>query len=396
MPTQNPYRTPKPAHIAFMSIPGHGHVNPGLGLVTALVDRGHRVSYAIPKPFAPQVEDAGAEHIGYETLLPTGEKGDEWTTDLLEAVTMFLDEAIAVVPQLLTAYGDDHPNLIVHDIGAQHAPVLAAHWGVPSIPLSPSHVGFEGYQETFGIDDETDEMVQFSERFQDYLDSYDTGLTYASVSMPERTVAMIPRSFQYYSDKVSSDVTFVGPVLTERASQGDWQPPQGRRVLLISLGSAYTNEPQFFRDCIRAFADETDWHVVLTIGKHVDRAEIGPVPEHVEVHTWVPQLRILSHADAFITHCGMGGTMEGLYFGVPIIGVGQLGEQFANAARIAELGLGVHLPLAETDPATLHAALHHVTADPDIRRNLDSMRTEIEAAGGLRKAVDVLESVLAE
>lgn len=127
MPTQNPYRTTKPAHIAFMSIPGHGHVNPGLGLVTALVDRGHRVSYAIPKPFAPQVEDAGAEHIGYETLLPTGEKGDEWTTDLLEAVTMFLDEAIAVVPQLLTAYGDDHPNLIVHDIGAQHAPVLAAH-----------------------------------------------------------------------------------------------------------------------------------------------------------------------------------------------------------------------------------------------------------------------------
>lgn len=167
-------------------------------------------------------------------------------------------------------------------------------------------------------------------------------------------------------------------------------------MLLISLGSAFTNRPEFFRDCTRAFADETDWHVVLTIGKHVERAELGPVPDHFEVRTWVPQLRILSHADAFITHCGMGGTMEGLYSGVPIIGVGQLGEQFANAARVEELELGVHLPPETATAQSLHAALHHVTSDVDIRKNLDSMRTEMRSAGGLSAAIEVVESELAE
>lgn len=395
MSAQNAYRTKKPAHIAFMSIPGHGHVNPGLGLVSALVERGHRVTYALPKAFAPQVEDAGAEHVDYETLLPTGEKGDEWTTDQVEAVNMFLDEAIAVVPQLLAAYDEDRPDLVVHDIGAQHAPVLAAQWGVPAVSLSPTHVLFEGAEEVFDIEQDAEVMARFQERFQEFLDHYNTGLTYASMINPRRSVVTIPRGFQYRGDTVPENVSFVGPMLTERAFQGAWQPPEDRRVLLISLGSAYTNQPGFFRACVRAFADHTDWHVVLTIGKHVDREEIGPVPDHVEVRTWVPQLRILSHADAFITHCGMGGTMEGLHSGVPIIGVGQLGEQFANAARVEELGLGVHVPLAEATPESLRAALRRVTSDVEIRRNLESMRAEMRSAGGVRAAVEVVESELA-
>ncbi|TCP45766.1 MGT family glycosyltransferase [Tamaricihabitans halophyticus] len=395
MPAQNGYRIRKPAHIAFMSIPAHGHVNPGLGLVSELARRGHGVTYAVPESFAPQVIEAGATHIGYETMLPTGEKGDEWTTDYLEAANMFLDEAIAVVPQLRAAYQDDVPDVVVHDIGAQHAPVLAACWGVPAVSLSPTHVAFEGFEEVFGIGHEVDGLATHRAEFQAFLDRYETGLDYESMMRPPNSLVTIPRSFQYCGDRVADDVIFAGPMLTERAFQGDWQPPTGKRVLLISLGSAYTNQPEFFRDCVRAFGDDPSWHVVLTIGKHVDRAAIGPVPEHFEVHRWVPQLRILSYADAFISHCGMGGTMEGLYSGVPIIGVGQLGEQYANAARIAELGLGVHIPLEEATSESLRAALERVSTDAAIQENIAAMRAEINAAGGVRAGVELIESALA-
>ncbi|XVS65936.1 hypothetical protein ACQPYE_07745 [Actinosynnema sp. CA-299493] len=40
------------SHIAFLNIPGHGHVNPTLPVVTELVNRGHRVTYAVDPGFA--------------------------------------------------------------------------------------------------------------------------------------------------------------------------------------------------------------------------------------------------------------------------------------------------------------------------------------------------------
>ena len=52
-------------HIAFVSLPAHGHVNPTLPVVAELVRRGWRVSYATAERFGPEVEKTGA------TLVPT-------------------------------------------------------------------------------------------------------------------------------------------------------------------------------------------------------------------------------------------------------------------------------------------------------------------------------------
>ncbi|WP_165939760.1 hypothetical protein [Saccharopolyspora aridisoli] len=34
-------------HVLFVSIPAHGHISPGLGLVAEITGRGHRVSYQV-------------------------------------------------------------------------------------------------------------------------------------------------------------------------------------------------------------------------------------------------------------------------------------------------------------------------------------------------------------
>jgi UDP:flavonoid glycosyltransferase YjiC (YdhE family) len=55
-----------------------------------------------------------------------------------------------------------------------------------------------------------------------------------------------------------------------------------------------------------------------------------------------PQLDILAFADVFITHAGMGGTVESLWFGVPTVSVPQAVDQFTNAAQLEAIGAGVH------------------------------------------------------
>ena len=48
----------------------------------------------------------------------------------------------------------------------------------------------------------------------------------------------------------------------------------------------------------------------------------------------VPQLDILSQASVFITHAGMGGTGEAIYYGVPMIAIPQMEEQAITARGV--------------------------------------------------------------
>ncbi|MGI8306518.1 hypothetical protein [Saccharopolyspora hattusasensis] len=56
-------REPMKKHFAFVSIAQAGHVNPTLPLVTELLSRGHRVTYAVGDKMASAVEETGAEML---------------------------------------------------------------------------------------------------------------------------------------------------------------------------------------------------------------------------------------------------------------------------------------------------------------------------------------------
>ncbi|MCC8244822.1 macrolide family glycosyltransferase [Saccharothrix luteola] len=382
------------AHIAFLNIPGHGHVNPTLPVVTELVNRGHRVSYAVDPGFADIVERAGATPVVHPTTLPTADQ--EWPTEPAPAMHLFLAEARSVLPVLEAAFAADRPDAVVYDIGAWTARLPAGRWGVPAIQFSPTFVAYEGWEEDMGDVVDQPEVTAFYAELEEWLAAEGVAIPGpAYVGDPDRAVVSIARSFQPNHESVHRKYTFVGPCLGDRSSfQGTWErPADDRPVLLVSLGSAYTNEPGIYRRCFEAFGD-LDWHVVMAIGKHVDPASLGEPPSNVELHRWVPQLEVLSHADVFITHCGMGGTMEGLYHGVPMVGLPMIGEQVMNAARLVELGVGRHVPREEVTAAGLRSAVLELAGDPDVARRLAALKAEIRAAGGTAAAADVIEAEL--
>ncbi|MCJ0872556.1 nucleotide disphospho-sugar-binding domain-containing protein [Streptomyces sp. AP-93] len=185
------------------------------------------------------------------------------------------------------------------------------------------------------------------------------------------------------------------PALGNRSYQGSWKAPQdGRPVLFVSLGTQFTRRPEFYRACIEAFAD-TDMHVVMTVGHSVDPTGLGPVPDTIEIHSSVPQLDVLAHAAAFVTHGGMGSAMEALAHGVPLVVVPQMAEQQANARQIEHLSLGLHLPREQATPQALRDAVRRVTTDPDIARGVVEFRQAIHDAGGAIAAADAVERALA-
>ncbi|MFI6875916.1 macrolide family glycosyltransferase [Streptomyces sp. NPDC050400] len=384
-------------HIAMVGSPIVSHVLPGIEVIRELVARGHRVTYAADPVVADLITATGAEFVPVTTTLPVAD--NNWPTDPIAAMTLFLDDAVQTLTQLHAHYDEDPADLYLYDIGSYAGRALAESQGRPLVQLSPTFVAWKGYQEQVG-----DQLMKlpgadaYREKFASWLAG--NGATTLDVDafsgMPARTVALITKAMQPNADQVDTDVvTFVGPCLGDRSDQGGWtRPADAENVLLVSLGSAYTHQVEFYRQCLAAFGDLAGWHVVLQIGKQTDAAELGDVPANVEVHNWVPQLAILEQADAFVTHAGMGGSSEGLYTGVPMIAVPQGAEQFGNADQLVALGVARRIDTADATADALRTALLELTGDPEVRRRSAELRAELLAEGGTRRAADLVENAL--
>ncbi|MEU3653589.1 macrolide family glycosyltransferase [Streptomyces sp. NPDC032161] len=389
--------TRRRAHIAMVGIPAVSHVLPSLEVIRELVARGHRVTYANDPAVADRITAVGAELVPCTSTLPVAD--NSWPDEPVAVMDLFLGNAVQALPQLRAAYDHDPADLYLYDIGAYAARALAEAQGRPLMQLSPTYVAWDGYDQDVaahlwrlpGAD-------AYRTRFARWLAECGASTTDVDAfsGRPARTLALITRAMQPHSDRVDTGtVTFVGPCFDARESEGSWtRPADAENVLLVSLGSAFTRRPEFYRQCLAAFGDRPDWHVVLQIGKYTDPRELGTIPSNVEVHSWVPQRAILEQADAFVTHAGMGGCGEGLMAGVPMIAVPQAADQFTNADRLVELGVARRIDTEDATAETLRNALDGLVADPEVASRSAQLRADARAEGGTMRAADLIENLL--
>ncbi|MFJ8390853.1 macrolide family glycosyltransferase [Streptomyces sp. NPDC094438] len=392
---------PRPAHIAMIGTPLVSHVLPSLEIIRELVARGHRVTYANADRAAELITQTGAEPIRLTSTLPVADS--DWPQDPIAAASLFLDEAIAALPQLHAAYDDEPADLYLYDIGAYAARALAEAQGRGLVQLSPAHVAWEGAQEEI--------RAAFAElpggpahraRFAAWLARCGAVTTNVEefTGHPQRLLAMIPRALQPHADRVDAEaVTFVGPCFGAAEGQDSWMRPAGaEKVLLVSLfGSAYHGPQEIYQQCVAAFADLPGWHVVLQTGSGSDSVELGNrIPPNFEVRPWVRPLTILEQADAWVTHSGMDSSSEGLYTGVPMIVVPHGAEQGLYADRLVELGVARRIDTADVTAAALRTALMELIGDPQVAARSAWQWAEVRAEGGTRRAADLIEEQLVE
>lgn len=385
-------------HIAMIGCTAPSHIYPSLGVIRELVSRGHRVTYAVGESLIGLVEATGAEILAHPSTLP--EADGAWPEDAGAAMRIFLDEGIEVFPHLTDRFDHDRPDLLLHDIGGLPAPVLGVRYGVPAVQLSPTLVAWDGYEDDMA---EVLDALKASESGRAYHAAFtawlhDNGIerdAWDWLNKPEHVLSLIPRVMQPNADRVGPHVRFVGPCLDPvRLADTSWQPPAGGRpVLLVSFGTAFNDQLEIYRACVKAFAD-SDWHVVLATGQHVDPADLGELPDNIEAHRTVPQPTVLAAASAFITHAGMGGCTEALWFGVPTVAIPQAVDQFGNAAILEQLGVGRQLPAEEVNAATLRATVDAVAESAEVAARLAEIRANLRAHGGVQAAADAVEDFL--
>jgi MGT family glycosyltransferase len=156
-----------------------------------------------------------------------------------------------------------------------------------------------------------------------------------------------------------------------------------------SLGTVASDNPGFYREALAALAARP-WRAVVATGR-ADPAALGPLPGNVVARPHVPQLAVLRRAGLFLTHGGTNSVMEALALGVPMVVAPQAADQFANAGRVSELGLGRDVGSAPAAAALL-AAMDGVLADPAYRARAGAMRAEATAGGGAPRAAEAIRA----
>jgi MGT family glycosyltransferase len=169
-----------------------------------------------------------------------------------------------------------------------------------------------------------------------------------------------------------------------------WEPPPGDgKIVYLSLGSLGSGDIELMQRLV-GFLAETPHRVVVSMGPQHEQLELAGNMTGAE---FLPQPSVLPHADVVITHGGNNTVTECLYFGRPMVVLPLFWDQYDNAQRIDELGLGVRLPPYEVDGAELRPAVDGLLANAGLHERLGTIAARLQADPGTVRAADLVESL---
>jgi MGT family glycosyltransferase len=175
-----------------------------------------------------------------------------------------------------------------------------------------------------------------------------------------------------------------------RSTDEAWAPPEGDGPLVyVSLGSLGSADLALMERLVEALS-RTPYRYVVSKGPQHTEYELAENMVGVE---FLPQVSVLPHVDAVITHGGNNTTTECMWFGKPMVVLPIFWDQHDNAQRVHEQGYGVRVPTYSFEQAELERALETVLTDEAMRARCDAAGRRLRRHPGTVMAADLIEGV---
>lgn len=387
-------------HIAILVMSAHGHINPTLGIASELLARGYRVTYSTDEgPLADMLRDLDYDVVAHDpTMSHEGFSTEEDRIQL--AINFDVSTYVGARLKALDFFCRDPPNFVFYDYGESvFAALISAKLpNVPAIRSCPSFVYNKRFTAVDGGEDWSADIPA------DVRATQETAIA-ATLSkfgvessvlgdVPPSSVVFIPRFFQYAEDSFDHRYTFVGPSIKNRPNYGNWtHRHRDRKVVLISLGTVLNANIEFFRACISSLQD-LDMHFVMSVGRGVDVAALGCIPENFETFQFVSHLDVLPYSSVYIGHGGMNSTMEAMWHGVPMLLSPRDRHQKVISQRVASLSLGHVLTDLSQGSDLLKVSLLRLLNDEGISQHMRAVAQELRSRDAVADVVAMIEERL--
>lgn len=378
----------------FVVPPFVGHVNPAASLARELVARGHVAAWVtypvvaplLPEndrfyPLEPKISDADLEAIREKT-------GSRWLPGLKafwEDIIVPLGEAM--LPGVREAAIDFKPDVMVVDQQALAGGVVARSLGIPWVTSSPTALLHSNLLADYPL-------VQnwISSLLRDFQVRAGVEPVERPDTSPELVLLYTTQSLIDADTALPPNTLLLGPVLEGRVETVEafpWEQLQERPRVLVSLGTVNTHMGRkFYRLVIDSLKDQP---LQVILKAPADMLDV-PVPDNFIVREWLPQLELLKHVDAVVSHAG-STVNESIMEGLPLVVIPVAYDNFIFAQQAVKAGAAVRLRFGRSDTADLSVAVHEVLDNPQYREAARRIRDEFIAAGGTTRGADAIEQI---
>lgn len=163
------------------------------------------------------------------------------------------------------------------------------------------------------------------------------------------------------------------------------------KLIFLSLGSLASADVVLMKRMTSLLADCPHRFIVCKGPCH-DQYEL---PDNMWGEKFVPQLEVLTSIDLIITHGGNNTITESFFYGVPGFIVCPLfGDQFDNANRLEEKGLGKRMDPYNCTKEQLHGAIEEMLAKTDLKDRMRAISERMRKPEARNKAIQLVKEMV--
>ncbi|XP_033229037.1 UDP-glucuronosyltransferase-like [Belonocnema kinseyi] len=149
-----------------------------------------------------------------------------------------------------------------------------------------------------------------------------------------------------------------------------WMNESTKGFIYFTLGSMVLIETLPEETLLAMYQSFSKISPIRVLMKIADKTKLLPgLSENVRTSSLIPQIPVLKHENIklFITHGGMLGIQEALYYKVPMIGIPLFSDQFRNVETLVSKNIGTRLDYNKITQRSLDEALNAILNDPKYR-----------------------------
>jgi MGT family glycosyltransferase len=210
-------------------------------------------------------------------------------------------------------------------------------------------------------------------------------------------ISQQPSQLEFPRENLPQCFHFTGPYhspIGRELPDFPYEKLTGQPLIYASMGTLQNRLLGIFKSIAEA-CNDLDAQLVISLGGSATPESLGSLPGNPLVVGYAPQLELLQKASLTITHAGMNTTLESLNNGVPMVAIPIANDQPGVAARLAWAGAGEVVPFARLTVPRLRTAINKVLTEDSYKQNAIRLQEAIQLAGGVSRAIDIIEQVLA-